>query len=100
MGLVRIVRKDDGYWLYVEGKTKKAQVNLGEHGPVVLEALREVAEDERSAVDIDKVEPPGPWPPPPEEADDPQEAEKRKELRKLVEQGKLGDRRRGKMDGK
>ena len=37
---IKIICKDDGFWLSLDGK-KKALINLGSHGKIVTSALEE-----------------------------------------------------------
>ena len=40
---IKVLRKDDGYWLSIDGQ-KKALVNIGIHGEIVTAALEEAAQ--------------------------------------------------------
>ena len=41
--LLKIIHKNDGYWLSIDGP-KNARINLGEHGPLVTAALEQAAQ--------------------------------------------------------
>lgn len=47
--MLSILKKEDGFWLHIDGK-KKALINLGNHGPIVMDALDEASQQ---AVSVD-----------------------------------------------
>lgn len=49
---IKVLRKDDGYWLSIDGQ-KKALINLDIHGEIVTTALEEAAQTVRRAMKID-----------------------------------------------
>lgn len=41
---IQVLKKEDGYWLSLSGK-KNALIALGEHGPIVMDALEEASKN-------------------------------------------------------
>lgn len=46
---IKILHKEDGYWLSIDGQ-KKALINLGVHGEIVTSALEEASRQADGAV--------------------------------------------------
>ena len=45
---IKVLSKDDGYWLSIDGQ-EKALINLGVHGEIVTAALEEAAQQEATS---------------------------------------------------